>query len=184
MLEFSLRGVRIRLTFGFFAALGLTASLGGEGQADLLTVLLCSAMHEAGHIAAMLFFGIPPESVTFFAGGIALPAKSLECPIRQACVILSAGPAVNLTAAAAGILAEQTGIFTAASLGLGLFNLMPFRCFDGGQLYTRLRGREPPRLMQTAALFTLLIPAVLSAAQGSIPLPIIIVTVFVLTDIK
>ena len=184
MLELSARGLRIRLTFGFFAVIGLTASLSGAVQSRLLTVLLCSVMHEAGHITAMLAFGIPPETVTFCAGGIALPARELDCPRRKACIILAAGPAVNLASAAVSLLAGQTGSFAAASLALGLFNLMPFRSFDGGRIYACHRGREPSLPVQTAALLPLVLFAAYAVIQGSIPLSLILASLFVLTDIK
>ena len=184
MLEFSLRGMRIRLTFGFFAAVGLTASLGGAGQESLLTVLLCSLMHELGHIAVMLCLGITPGTVTFCAGGIALPAKELDCSCGKAVLILLAGPAVNLLSAAVSILTGQTGTFAAASLALGIFNLMPFRSFDGGRIYACLRGSEPPRIMQAAALILPVLCAVLTVIRGSIPLSLILAAVFVLTDNK
>lgn len=181
MLEFTLRGLRIRLTFGFFAAVGLTASAGGM-QSRLMTVLLCSLMHELGHMAAMRAFGIRPKCLTFCTGGIALPAEGLDCGRLRACLILSAGPAVNLISSAVSMTLGYTGTFAAAGLALGLFNLMPFRCFDGGRIYAELTGREPPIGLRLAALMPLAALAVWLSLRGSIPVSLYMAVLLILAD--
>lgn len=182
MLEFSVRGVRVRVTFAFFAAVGLTASAGGAEQERLLTVLLCSLIHECRHILAMCLFGIRPGRVTFCAGGIALPAEELRCSKGKTCLILSAGPAVNLAASAVSLLLGYKGTFAAAGLALGLFNLLPFRCFDGGRIIAELTGREPSRTLQAAALVPPVCLAVYACLRGSIPLSLIAAAVLILLD--
>ena len=182
MIELRFRGFSVRATFAFFAVVGLTASLGGAVQTQLLTVLLCSLMHELGHILAMCLFRIPPASVTFYAGGIMLPGGSLNCSRLKTCAVLAAGPAVNLCASAASILSGSPGIFAAAGLLLGLFNLLPFRSFDGGRLYLELTGSEPPAALQLICVLPLAAAAVYSCLCGRVPVSLTVTAMLIVAD--
>ena len=180
MLEIHIRGFTVRATFSFFAVVGLAASLGGAEQTQLLTVLLCSLLHELGHILAMCFFGIYPGSLTFCAGGIKLPGRGLERSGSREWVILSAGPTVNLISAGISLAVGYRGTFAAANLALGLFNLLPFRTFDGGRIYSCLTGSEPPKPLCILAAVPLTALAGYSFIRGNIPVSLIAAAFFII----
>lgn len=129
--------IRIRFTFGFFAlwAAVLTANeyLGGKYPA-LPVFLLCLA-HESGHIIAACAAGLPPESITFYVGGIRMSLENGTGSkgLAREILILSAGCAVNLFLAPVLYLWGMR-LTAMMSLGLGLFNLLPFSSLDGGRL--------------------------------------------------
>lgn len=149
---------------------------------QLAVILLCSLMHELGHISVMCLFGMPPEALTFYAGGIRLSDSCLYCGRAKTAAVLLAGCAVNLLCAGISLLLGYAGLFAAANLALGLFNLLPFRYFDGGRLYTELTGREPPALLRMAALLSAAALTVLSVIRGSIPFSLIATAVIILCD--
>lgn len=142
MLTFKTGGVRVRLYFGFFAVLMVYLYIGGRTGAWVEAALICCLLHESGHLAAMLLFGCPPHTVSFYAGGIRISTRGIGRLGRGArAVILSAGCAVNLTLAAASYL---LGIERLAGINLALaaFNLLPLPQLDGGRLLRLLSERS------------------------------------------
>lgn len=129
MLRFRISGLSICLDFSFFLAVS-TALL----VADELIVysgFLACAVHEAGHLLAMLACGIYPEKLKLYGGGICIFADkaTLLNPPRRVLILLS-GAAVNLAFFA--VFHTKMPLFAAINLIVGLFNLLPFQCFDGG----------------------------------------------------
>ena len=182
MLELTLGKLRIAFTFSFFAVIGFVSAAGGEVQKQLFIILLCSLMHEMGHITAMCAFGLPPESITFYVGGIRLSDSSLNCSKPRRAVILLAGCAVDLLSAGVSLILGYRGVFAAAHLLLGLFNLLPFRYFDGGRLYSELTGKDPPVFIRIAALLPLALLALYSALNGELPVSLIAACVLIILD--
>lgn len=140
-MEFTVHGIRIRATFGFFALWAVILYLREYSALPFspLPVFLLCLLHEAGHTAALLLTGQPPVSLTFYAGGISM---SLRQPPERAglfseILVLSAGCAVNLLLA---VLLSLTGsrLWAMTSLGLGLFNLLPHSMLDGGGILRAL----------------------------------------------
>lgn len=129
--------IRIRFTFGFFAfwAAVLTANEYFGGNYPALPAFLLSLAHETGHIAAACISGLPPKSITFYAGGIKMSVENGTGSrgLAREIFVLSAGCAVNLVLA---LFLHLSGMRLAAmiSLGLGLFNLLPLSSLDGGRL--------------------------------------------------
>lgn len=178
MLIFKLRGFTLRVDWSFLALIALVGSSGGEWSLTAAVCLSCAILHEFGHAAAMLWCGVPPDSLTLCAAGMILPSKSLACGKKAVCAVLLAGPAVNLCCAAA----FADAAFGACSLGLGLFNLLPFEGSDGWQLIAELTGHAPPRAVKAAAVLTLAALCALSVYSGAFPLPLIAVTALMLAS--
>ncbi len=182
MFEISLFKIRLRFTFAFFAVIGFSAAAAGNCQWELISALLCSLAHELGHIIAMTALDRPPESITFYAGGIMLPERGLRCSKCRAAVILLAGVLVNLSLALLGWLWGLGSVFTGVNLLLGAFNLLPFRYFDGGRLYEELFCAEPPLALQITLLSPFLLLAVLSLCRGEMPVSLAATLLIIIVD--
>lgn len=133
MITFSIKNLRISLTFGFFLVLSLSG-LGGMGGQSLL---FCAA-HELGHLFAMYLFGVSVSAVRFYGAGIAIFAdgvSELSKP-KRAAVYLS-GPIVNLLLAA--VIGESA---RAVNLSLFMLNILPISYFDGGKLLGLALGEK------------------------------------------
>ncbi|MBR6872196.1 MAG: hypothetical protein IKN17_01675 [Ruminococcus sp.] len=182
MLELTVGKTVFRFTFSFFALIGLVSSVGGSIQKQVMTVLLCSLMHEGGHMTAMELFGLRPDMLTFYAGGIKLNGKQCGCGKAAYTVVLLSGCVVNLAAFALCLLLGRVGMFAAANLALGLFNLLPLRYFDGGRLYTELTGREPAFCIRIAVIGLLGALAAAAFMTGRLPISLIAAIVIILSD--
>lgn len=158
---FEFSGVRVKLCFSFFAVVSLTGLLGSE-SGKILLMLACCALHESGHIAAMLLCGCKPTELTVYGGGIRLTAPHRLNSFAKDVFILASGCAVNFLLAFAGcIIAGRLTFFAQTNLLLGGFNLLPAAFLDGGKLIDLLLS--PNRAKAVKAVFALLI-AVLAAA--------------------
>lgn len=146
---------RLEASPGFLLLLGALFWL-DEGVGLLPWGLLACAVHELGHVAAVLAFGGWVERLRLSAVGAEL-AFSCRKPLsygRDSLVAL-AGPAANLLLG--GLLfALHRHLPAMLSLGVGAFNLLPILPLDGGRVvYGLLADRLDPdwadRLLTAAA---------------------------------
>ncbi|MFT3952455.1 MAG: hypothetical protein QM689_11030 [Oscillospiraceae bacterium] len=145
MLELSLCGIRLKMSFSFFAILAVVLAI--DSRAPVLTALLCCLFHELGHIFFMCLYGIPPKSILLYGGGFRLePNRGRMISVRQDVTILLAGSGANLALYGFSTLffagAPALATFARANLIFGLFNLLPFKYFDGGQVAEKLFGES------------------------------------------
>lgn len=150
---FALWGFPAEVGVGFFGMLCLC--LAADPTGALLPCLTAAVLHELGHLYAMRRAGWPACRVCFTPLGIRLRRTDRE-PVSytsEIAVHLS-GPAVNLASgvvltavqAVCPPLRAALRELTAASWGLGLFNLLPVCPLDGGQaLQAALAWVLPPR---------------------------------------
>ncbi len=131
MLEFSLKNYKIKLSFSFFAVLAVLFFIGDNFA--VITALLCCFLHEFGHMVMMYKFSVPINEITLYGGGIKLKSDTDRLYSRKSeiCVLL-AGAGVNILCffIFKGFLTQ----LAYTSLILGLFNLLPFKYFDGGRV--------------------------------------------------
>ncbi len=158
MFETRLFGVRCRLSL-LFPAL-LTALLLWQPDGLAVSCVIASAMHEGGHLLAMLLLGYPPTDCTLGAFGMRIRLGRRLPGYRQNMLISLAGPGVNMLSA--GVLFLLDSPRTAAvHLTLAGLNLLPASALDGGELLRCglcLLGFEPlavPVLRLTSALVLL-----------------------------
>lgn len=152
-----MRGVKIAPSFWLLAAVVWLV------EPDLLLpTLLAAAVHELGHVLALVAVGGRAECFTLTALGGDLRLAAGLSYARELPVAL-AGPVSSL--ALAWVLAARGFFLTAGiSLALGLFNLLPLGPLDGGRAVACLCGLcLPPlgaerveRLCSAAALGALL----------------------------
>lgn len=136
----------IRLRQPELLLLGLWLGLTHDHLGILRISLLCSLLHESGHIAAWIgFTGMLPV-LELSPGGIGLCLGSAQLSPRQEGVLAAAGPAVNLIVAGAAYLWMQRSasywgwFFLGTNLLVGGFNLLPVGPLDGKRIWNNFFG--------------------------------------------
>ncbi len=131
MISFNIMGVAFGFSFSFFALFGVMFCF--EENLTVLLPVLCCLIHEAGHILVMIIFKTPPVKIIFYGGGIKLVPNVKLLSVKKDIIVFSAGCIANFLT---GLIAYYAGYktFFAISFALGIFNLLPFRYFDGGQI--------------------------------------------------
>ena len=107
--------------------------------------IAASAMHEAGHFAAMYAFGYRPHLVSVGFFGISVHHRE-ELSGSKAVFIALAGPAVNMVSFVVLFSVFGWTIPALVHLIMAIFNLLPIEALDGGQalyyLLAELKGAE------------------------------------------
>ena len=140
-MTFRYKGTAYIFSFGFFAVLALYLALDRNGAG--IPVLLAAAVHEAGHILLIANAGETVPAIRFAAFGIRMEKRGMAGYLQEA-LIYTAGPLANLVTGAAAYLFLGPNLFSFASLGLLIFNLLPVGRLDGGQLLRLLLCRWAP----------------------------------------
>jgi len=124
--------------FSMFAALGVYWSVWGWKFA--LGVVLCTYVHEMGHVAALKRFGIAATAPMFLPGiGAIVRLKQYPADAREDARVGLAGPLWGLAASLAVYVAHLgTGWGSLAAIAevnawINLFNLLPLGSLDGGR---------------------------------------------------
>jgi len=178
MVRFRFCGITLLADFTAPALLCLMMLM--QPQRAVLRLLSACILHETAHFLAAALTGRRPEALRISAVGLCLTLKQPAlCPLPAYTVILLAGSAANL-AAAAGFFAAGLRNPACVNLALGLFNLLPCRCTDGGTLLHLLLCRmtlrhriNPAQVMRGISLMTslLLAAAMLHRGIGNLTLP-------------
>ena len=131
MLSFQIGKVKVYIWFSFFAVICLFLAMGQNPWG--LWCISASILHELGHLMAFVYKGYPPLELHFEYSGICLIPKKQLYSIRQEIFFLVSGSAVNLVCSIALWLLKLP-IAASFYLVLGIFNLLPLRGLDGGQI--------------------------------------------------
>ena len=183
MFRIKIRGVWLGVSFGFPAVIAVVLLAGGTDILKLMTVLLCSVMHECGHLAFMLFFDRTPEAVTLYCGGIRItPRQGRIDSFGRDMAILLAGCGVNFILAGLGLLFGGMTFFVRANFILGAFNLLPFRYFDGGRALEMLAGGRTARAVQSVFIILFAVLIIFMGANGSVSASMVITFLIIALD--
>lgn len=131
MLEGHMLGVRCRVSL-LFPAL-VTGLLLAQPDSLALICVLASAIHEGGHLLAMLAVGCPPSCCTIGAFGVRLEMSDRQPNYWQHIGISLAGPAINFLSAGMLFLLSRP-LSATIHLVLAGLNLLPVAALDGGQI--------------------------------------------------
>ncbi len=139
-LDFGETSFGINVSFAIAVTLTLIIDESGVGA----IALLCCVIHEAGHIICLLILGEKPKKIEMSFYGIKLERTpmSSQSTAEELAVYVS-GPAVNFVFSAVMFLLseifESLRIAAVISLCVGVFNLIPCKPLDGGNIvYTVL----------------------------------------------
>ena len=107
--------------------------------------LLCSCLHECGHLLVWVLLTRLPPTLIICPTGFCLSLRGVVLAPKQFIILAAAGPAVNLVLAAGGIAwlqghpaSYRLCYFIVANLLLGAFNLLPIHGLDGWQINSNL----------------------------------------------
>lgn len=136
----------IRLRQPEVLMLGLWFGLMHDPLGILRISLLCSLLHESGHIAAWVVFTGTLPVLELSPGGIGLCLGNARLSPCKEGVLAAAGPSVNLIAAGAAYLWMQQSasywgwFFLGTNLLVGGFNLLPVGPLDGKRIWNNFFG--------------------------------------------
>ena len=141
--------------------------LSGDGR--YIIAMVCTALHEAGHIAVMLGYGEERIDVKINLFNIAISDRQRGMrTYREDAAVICAGPLVNLVVAAVFFGAYSVlgfRLFYSVSIISGIlcvFNLLPMESTDGGQLAAILMSRffseSTVRCIMTVLTVVILLP--------------------------
>lgn len=133
----NLGDVGLRINISFAAVITSMLILDESGLCAI--ALFCCIIHETAHIVCLLIMGEKPALIELSYYGIKLERKPVSGSTGISDIIVYAsGPAVNIVFAGLlfGFYPENEKITTAAAISFctGIFNLLPCRPLDGGNI--------------------------------------------------
>lgn len=144
-MKLNLGETSLKINVSFAAAVTLTLIIDESGVGAI--ALLCCIIHEAGHIICLLISGEKPQKIEMSFYGIKLERILMtgQSTVADLLIYIS-GPAANFMFAAVVFLLSNIfpslRIAAIISLCIGIFNLIPCRPFDGGNILYALLSRN------------------------------------------
>lgn len=139
---------------------------------NILICLISSFLHELGHIFAMKTKGVRIESVAFNIGDVIIKADSSSLSYLSEIFISSAGVTVNFLLAIIFYLlfrfSEVTIFYTffVSNLAIGIFNLLPVRFLDGGDIlrliFNRFFSQKSTEIILTTLTIIFMLPILIT----------------------
>ncbi len=160
----------LKINVSFAAAVTLMLILDESGVCAV--ALFCCIIHEAGHIICLLAMGEKPKKIELSFYGIKLERTELpRIKSIDEIAVYASGPAANFVLSALLFIAavRVPNLKTAAviSLCVGLFNLIPCRPLDGGNvLFSALCNITKEEKAERICRLTLLCMIIPMAAAG------------------
>jgi len=159
-----LLGVRLRLSFWFFALVVLALRL--DRQILLWYIVLPVAVHELGHLLAVALCGVGLREIHLTPVSIRIITREAAPSYRKELIIAGAGIAANLMLALYlrlfAFQSLRTMLMVASNLAVAAFNLLPVGNLDGGKLMGIIFARRfEPRAAHNAGVivsFVVLVP--------------------------
>lgn len=138
MISFSIDRIKFTVDFSFFAVIAFLCII--DGGKNIISAFSVCIIHETGHLIPMIISGEKINSVRICGAGIRIiPYKNPLKAVFMDIVILAGGSAFNLiTGFIIILLTENISLFAAMNIIIGVFNLLPYRNFDGGEIILTL----------------------------------------------
>lgn len=138
MIEFSLNKIKLRADFSFFAVIAVLFML--DDEINMISAFSVCFIHEIGHLIPMTLFGEKINLIRLYSAGIRIvPEKNPLKPFYMDIIILIGGSMMNfITAIIIIIINGDLNVFSLMNIIIGIFNLLPYRNFDGGEILISL----------------------------------------------
>lgn len=134
---FKIFGTKIHITFLFTAFIAILTATDKSGL--ILPLIISATIHEAAHLFAMWICDCNPKSVKLIPGSIEI-SQGINVKCKNQIFISIGGPIINLILFAVLYLdysftkSDATLNFALINLILAIFNLLPAKSFDGGEI--------------------------------------------------
>lgn len=138
-MRFKLKGTEFRISFTFLALILLALTV--KNLNTLSIVLVFAILHEAVHLIFIYLFSSPPKRVSLSLFGACIErGDCVNKSFLKEIIINTSAPLFNLIIALFFYLLSQVSkgrgellnILYETNLVLGIFNLIPYHNFDGG----------------------------------------------------
>ena len=137
MISFRIKGCAVRFYFSFFVFNAMVFIL--RDSRLMLAFYTACAVHESGHILAVLCCGGHIRAVELSGAGIRMiMRKGGIVPVRSSLFVLLAGPAANIIVFLTVKLAGCNGAFPLLELTAAVYNMLPYNSLDGGAVIALL----------------------------------------------
>lgn len=181
LFSIKIKDIKFGVSFSFFAVIGLLFVCGRAMTENIFTALICCFLHELGHLTFMFLFSDKPESIVLYGGGIRIKSGGQKLlPQNREIIILLAGCGANFLCALVRLAFGGLDFFCTVNILLGVFNLLPFKYFDGGRvLEILLKGGRTYDLIRALFIFLWAVCVILMILNGSVSLSFILTFCFV-----
>lgn len=131
-MQFEFKGIKVKISFTFFAVYLLFIGF-SNGKLFLYSVI-AAVFHELVHSIFIVYFkaGLKEFSLSATGGNIIRDNKIVISDFKEAVISLSA-PIFNIILGLVLVVVFPDNIFGTINIIMGVFNLLPFYCFDGGR---------------------------------------------------
>ncbi len=149
----------ISVEFSFLAVIALLGL--SESSACIYMSLASCILHETGHLLAMFFFGVGVKKIVLYGAGIKIVRDFSLVENKKEAVILLSGPLMNILAFAVFYMfdGENFKVFAIMNLATALFNILPIKALDGGQLLLLIFDSKPKLLSFINIITCIITPA-------------------------
>ena len=150
MLSFSVFGIRITVRFWFCMVILWMLCVAGEA---IVPCLICSALHECGHLLICARYRLRIRSLDLNALGLKLRLMQSQALLTAKQSFLLHGGGILMTLIC-GVVFAAWGLteWMKVSFILTVFHLIPMREMDGGRMFVtlgmRLFGAQPKALLE------------------------------------
>lgn len=153
----------ISVEFSFLAVIALLGLL--ESSACIYMSLASCILHEIGHLLALFSFGVGVKKIVLYGAGIKIVRDFSLVENKKEAIILLSGPLMNILAFCVFYLfkGENFKVFAVMNLATALFNLLPIKALDGGQLLFLIFDSKPKLLSFINIVTCVVTPALVLA---------------------
>ncbi|MGN0690372.1 MAG: site-2 protease family protein [Oscillospiraceae bacterium] len=153
----------ISVEFSFLAVIALLGL--SESSACIYMSLASCILHEIGHLLALFSFGVGVKKIVLYGAGIKIVRDFSLVENKKEAVILLSGPLMNILAFAVFYMfnGENFKVFAVMNLATALFNLLPIKALDGGQLLFLIFDSKPKLLSFINIVTCVITPALVLA---------------------
>lgn len=153
----------ISVEFSFLAVIALLGL--SESSACIYMSLASCILHEIGHLLALFSFGVGVKKIVLYGAGIKIVRDFSLVENKKEAVILLSGPLMNILAFCVFYMfnGENFKVFAVMNLATALFNLLPIKALDGGQLLFLIFDSKPKLLSFINIVTCVITPALVLA---------------------
>ena len=129
-----------------------------QSDADLLKqAFLVCLIHELGHGLVMCLTESGIREIRFYASGIRMKTNACLLSDGKMLAVYFSGPLMNLICAV--LLRNISPVTAVLHLGMGIFNLLPYRILDGGAILETFFENRPV-FLKIRSIFCMMLSAV------------------------